>query len=212
MRFAAKGIVCAFLVLLFGVSVYAQSALEASATRRISQETGIPQNLIQTLFVEENNAQFILAFIYINEQSINSDLKPDIKAAITPFANRNALLVLVVPAKRSFFDPFSISFVQNIFRVTVDPSMIVPVTPDFSTGELSTGVVSAGIITLDSRVLVNQTFEVQYNGIHSAIFSINPDPIADPGNSPGGGGLFGNGLRFLLLNLLLLFLFPFLLL
>jgi len=212
MRFAGKGILCVCLVLLFGVSVYAQSVLEASATRRISQETGIPQNLIQTLFVEENNAQFILAFIYINEQSIHSDLKPNIKEAITPFANRNALLVLVVPAKRSFFDPFSISFVQNIFRVAVDSSMIVPVTPDFATGELSTGTVSAGIITLDSSVLVNQTFEVQYNGIHSATFSINPDPNAGSDNVQGGGSLFGNGLRFLLLNLLLLFLFPFLLL
>lgn len=211
MRFAAKGIACACLVLLFGVSVYAQSVLEASATRRISQETGIPQNLIQTLFVEEDNAQFILAFIYINEQSINSDLKPEIKAAITPFANRNALLVLVVPARRSFFDPLSISFVQNIFRITVDPSMIVPVTPDFASGELATGVVSAGIITLDTRVLVTQPFQVQYNDTHSATFDINPDPGAESGGVLGGG-LFGNGLRFLLVNLLLLFLFPFLLL
>ncbi len=198
------------LVLLAGVSAYGQSALEASATRRISQETGIPQHLIRTLFVEQQNAQFILAFIYINEQSVNSELKPEIRTAIAPFVDRNALLVLAVPARRSFFDPFEISFVQNIFRVPVVGGMVTPVTPDFARGELPSGVVSAGVIALDSRVLVTQTFEVHYAGTFSASFNLNPE--ADRGNSGQGGGLFGDGFRFLLLNLLFLFLFPFLLL
>lgn len=200
----------ALLVLWVGVGAFGQSALEASATRRISQETGIPQQFIRTLFVESQDAQFILAFIYINEQSANSDLKPELKTAIAPFVNRNALLVLVVPARRSSFDPLEISFVQNIFRVSVDGSMITPVTPDFAQGTLSSGTVSAGVIALDSRVLVNQPFEVRYTNAFSAMFDLNPK--ADSTVTNPIGSLFGDGFRFLLLNLLFLFLFPFLLL
>lgn len=213
MRFL-KGILCLCLLLSFGVSVYAQSFLENAATRRISQETGISQDLIRTLFVEESESQFILAFIYINEQTINSDLKPDIKTAITPFVNRNALLILVVPARTSFFDPFAISFVQNIFRVSVDASMITPITPNFTTGTLASGAVSAGIIALDARVLLSQPFQVQYNASFSATFALTPEAQATTGStntSTQGGGIFGGGFRFLLLNLVLLFLFPFLL-
>lgn len=213
MRFL-KGVLCLCLLMSFGVSVYAQSFLENAATRRISQETGIPQDLIRTLFVEESNSQFILAFIYINEQTLNGELKPDIKTAITPFVNRNALLILAVPARASFFDPFAISFVQNIFRVSVDSSMITPITTDFTTGTLASGVVSAGIIALDTRVLLNQPFQVQYNASFSATFALTPEAqntIADDNTSTQGGGIFSGGFRLLLLNLVLLFLFPFLL-
>lgn len=211
MRWLCKGLVMVGLLLGLSASVYAQGFLESSAARRISQETGIPQELIRTMFVEEDDAQFILAFIYINEQTLAGRLKPEIQTAITPFVQRNALLVLVVPARSSFFDPFAISFVQNIFRIALEPQMVTPITPDFAVGVLPSDVVSAGIIALDSRVLAEQPFEIQYAGGYSATFSLNPEsaPPAETGNS--GGWVFGDGLRFLLLNLLFLFLFPFLL-
>jgi hypothetical protein len=215
MRSLWKTVLCVIVLLGVGVSAYGQSFLEDSATRRISQETGIDQRLIQTLFIDDDDGQFILAFIYINEESVNGDLNPDIKSAMIPYVNRNALLVLVVPAATSFFDPFAISFVQNVFRVSIQPGMLVPVTTDFATGTLSSGTVSAGIIVLDSRVLASQSFEVQYNASYSTTFTLDPGTAtttASEGN-PSSGGLFGRGgiLRSILLGLLLLFLFPFLL-
>lgn len=210
MRWLYKGLVVVGALLFLSAGVYAQGFLESSAARRISQETGIPQTLIRAMFVEENDAQFILAFIYINEQTLAGRLKPQIQAAITPFVQRNALLVLVVPARSSFFDPFAISFVQNIFRIALEPQMVTPITPDFAVGVLPSDVVSAGIIALDSRVLAEQPFEIRYAGGYSATFSLNPESPA-PTVGSSGGGIFGGGLRFLLLNLLFLFLFPFLL-
>jgi len=212
MRSMFKTLGCLVVLLGLGVAVYGQSILEDAATRRISQETGIDERLIGTLFIDDDSGQFILAFVYINEESVNGDLNPDIKAAITPFVGRNALLVLVVPASASFFDPFAISFVQNIFRVSVEPGMITPITDDFATGTLGSGAVSAGIIALDSRVLVEQAFEVQYSASYATTFALTPEAEAttQPSNS-SSGGLFGGGLRFLLLNILLFFLFPFLL-
>lgn len=210
MRGLCKGLVVVGVLCFLSAGVYAQDFLESAAARRISQETGIPQTLIRAMFVEENDAQFILAFIYINEQTLAGRLKPEIQAAITPFVQRNALLVLVVPARSSFFDPFAISFVQNIFRIALEPQMVTPITPDFAAGVLPSDVVSAGIIALDSRVLAEQPFQIQYAGGYSATFSLNPESSAPTvGNS--GGGILGGGLRFLLLNLLFLFLFPFLL-
>lgn len=212
MRWWCKGLVVSVLLLGLSVGVYAQGFLESSAVRRISQETGIPQELIRAMFIEEDNAQFILAFIYINEQTLAGRLKPEIQAAITPFVQRNALLVLVVPARSSFFDPYAISFAQNLFRIEVEPQMLTPITPDFAAGVLEANGVSAGIIALDSRVLADRPFQIQYAGGYSATFSLNPDATPSLGSGGTGGSLLGGGLRFLLLNLLLLFLFPFLLL
>jgi len=210
-RWLCKGLVVVGVLLGLSASAYAQGFLESSAARRISQETGIPQQLIRAMFVEEDDAQFILAFIYINEQTLAGRLKPEIQTAITPFVQRNALLVLVVPARSSFFDPFAISFVQNIFRIALEPQMVTPITPDFAAGVLPSDVVSAGVIALDSRVLAEQPFEIQYAGGYSATFSLNPESAAPTGSGLSGGWVFGDGLRFLLLNLLFLFLFPFLL-
>lgn len=218
MRLSVKTIICLALLLGIGVSAYGQSILQDAATRRISQETGIDQRLINTLFVDEDASQFILAFIYINEESVNGDLKPDIKEAMLPFVGRNALLVLVVPATSSFFDPFAISFTQNVFRINVEPQMITQVTPDFAPGTLASGEVSSGIIALDTRVLVSQTFDVQYTGsnVYSATFSLttNDNASTDSSGSILGriGNFIGSRLVFFVINLILLFLFPFLLL
>lgn len=218
MRLSVKTIICLVLLLGVGVSAYGQSILQDAATRRISQETGIDQRLINTLFVDEDASQFILAFIYINEESVNGDLKPDIKEAMLPFVGRNALLVLVVPATSSFFDPFAISFTQNVFRINVEPQMITQITPDFAPGTFASGEVSSGIIALDTRVLVSQTFDVQYTGssVYSATFSLTATDNAstDSGGSIFGriGNFIGNRLVFFVINLILLFLFPFLLL
>jgi len=219
MRFPLKTIVCLVLLLSIGVSAYGQSILQDAATRRISQETGIDQRLVNTLFVDEAGSQFILAFIYINEESVNGDLKPDIREAIVPFVGRNAVLVLLVPATSSFFDPFAISFAQNFFRINVEPQMITQITPDFTTGTFASGAVSSGIIALDTRVLVSQTFDVQYSGFdnYSATFSLtavdNTSSQSPAGSILGGiGNFFGSRLVFFVINLILLFLFPFLLL
>lgn len=218
MRSLWKTLLCVLVLLSVGVTAFGQSFLEDAATRRISQETGIDQRLIRTLFIDDDDGQFILAFIYINEESLNGDLNPDIKSAMIPYVNRNALLVMVVPASTSFFNPFAISFVQNVFRVPTETSMIVPITTDFAPGTLSSGGVSAGIIVLDSRVLASQSFEVHYNASYTTTFTLNPDAASNSGSgdgaSSGGGGLFGGGfsiLRSIIIGLLLLFLFPFLL-
>jgi|GEM_PF-2776553 len=219
MRLLLRLVLCLGVVTCWGVGARAQGLLANSAAQRISQETSIPQQLIRALFVEDANSQFILAFIYINEQTLQGKLKPEILAAMTPFVNRNALLVLAVPARKSFFDPFAISFVQNGLRTSVDNTIVTPITPDFTTGTLASGAVSAGILALDTRVLVNQAFEVQYNATFSATFELTP--AAQGGNAtatpsptaPASNPLpniFG-GFRFLLLNFLFLFLFPFLL-
>jgi len=131
MRLWCQGALMAFLLVsVAGASASAQSALEGLAASRISQETGIPSEFVRALFVDEPDAEFILAFIYINEQAVDSNLRPEIKTAITPYVNRNAILVLVVPARQSFFDPLDISLVQTVFRVSLSPDMLVPITGD----------------------------------------------------------------------------------
>ncbi len=216
MRLWLQGAVAALLLVsVVGASASAQSALEGLAAQRISQETGIPAEFVRALFVDQADGEFVLAFIYINERAVDSNLRPEIKTAITPYVNRNAILVLVVPAEQSFFDPLGISLVQNVFRVSLSSDMLVPITDDFRAGTLEEGQVSAGILTLDTAVLADRPFEIHYAG-QSTAFALTPGGQVQTGavaSSPGSGsilGQIGGALRFFLINLLLLFLFPFL--
>jgi len=75
--------------------------------------------------------------------------------------------------------------------------------------------VSAGVLTLDAAVLADRPFEIHYAG-QSTAFALTPGGEVQSGalaSSSGSGsilGQIGGALRFFLINLLLLFLFPFL--
>ncbi|MFQ6033680.1 MAG: hypothetical protein ACE5KR_02335, partial [Candidatus Bipolaricaulia bacterium] len=102
------------LLLLIALALPAFSqGLEELARQRIAQETGLDKDLIATMFISEENAQFILAFIYIEDRTFDSRLKPELLAAIAPYRNREAMLVLVTPAQESYFNPLLISFTQD---------------------------------------------------------------------------------------------------
>jgi hypothetical protein len=82
-------------VLSVVLPVFGQSALEELAKQQIAQKTGLDPNLLATLFVTDGENQFILAFVYITEQTMQSQLKADLKQAIAPYVNKRALLTLL---------------------------------------------------------------------------------------------------------------------
>ncbi|MCS6937558.1 MAG: hypothetical protein NZV61_08450, partial [Candidatus Bipolaricaulota bacterium] len=88
-------------LLLLAVPALSQSAIEELAKQQIAQKTGLDPNLLATLFVTEGENQFILAFVYVNEKTMQSQLKPELKQAIVPYVNKRALLTLLAPAKAS---------------------------------------------------------------------------------------------------------------
>ncbi len=197
------------LALALGVAlpVLGQSAIEELAKQQIAQKTGLDPNLLATLFVTDGENQFILAFVYVNEQTMQSQLKPELKQAIAPYVNKRALLTLLAPAKTSFFDPLRINFEQEQARFLLSEQSIVKVTPDFGAGRFESGTVSAGIILLADGLDLGKPFRIYY-GPQSTVFSLTGQTLPAQPN-PFAQLLFF--LQFLFLNILLLFLIPFLL-
>ena len=186
---------------------FAQTALEEWAKQQISEKTGIDPNLLATLFVTDGSDQLMLAFVYITQEVLDSNLKPEIKQAITPYVDQRALLALVVPTRPSNFSPLEISFAQNGIVYLIDAAQIHPITEDFQSGRLEANVVSAGIIELPPAINVQQPFEIRYRGSFSTTLAVASTPPAT--GAPTVTIPFP--LLFLLQLLLFFFLFPFLL-
>lgn len=204
-----RTVLLSLVVLALGLAlpVFGQSAIEELAKQQIAQKTGLDPNLLATLFVTDGENQFILAFVYVNEQTMQSQLKPELKQAIAPYVNKRALLTLLAPAKTSFFDPTRINFEQGQARFLLSEQSIVKVTPDFGAGKFESGTVSAGIVLLNDGLDLGKPFRIYY-GPQSTVFSLTGQTLPAQPN-PFAQLLFF--LQFLFLNILLLFLIPFLL-
>lgn len=204
-----RTVLLSVLVLALGLAlpVFGQSAIEELAKQQIAQKTGLDPHLLATLFVTDGENQFILAFVYVNDQTMQSQLKPELKHAIAPYVNKRALLTLLAPAKTSFFDPTRINFEQGQARFLLSEQSIVKVTPDFGAGKFESGTVSAGIVLLNDGLDLGKPFRIYY-GPQSTVFSLTGQTLPAQPN-PFAQLLFF--LQFLFLNILLLFLIPFLL-
>jgi len=190
--------------------------LEELARQRIAQETGLDEDLIATMFISEEDAQFILTFIYIEERTFNSRLKPELLEAIAPYRDRAAMLVLVTPSRESYFNPLSISFAQEGVTYRVRPDAIRRISDNFTGGTIPAGEVSAGVILLDRlepeltllgegpELDVNRPFQIGYRG-YTADFALRSGGSAGLGADRSGDNV--NLLEFLLLQLLSLLLF-----
>lgn len=184
-----------------------QGALEELAKQQIAQKTGLDPNLLATLFVTEGENQFILAFVYVNDQTMQSQLKAELKQAIAPYVNKRALLTLLAPATTSFFDPLRINFEQGLARFLLSGKSIIKVTPDFGAGKFEPGTVNAGILLLNDGLDLSRPFRIYY-GAQSTVFSLTGETLPAQPNPLLQLLLF---LQLLFLNILLFFLIPFLL-
>jgi hypothetical protein len=194
--------------------------LEEVARQRIAEETGLDEELIATLFVSEESAQFILTFIYIDDRLFSSRLKPELLEAVMPYRNREAMLVLVTPARESYFNPFLITFTQDWVSYRAQANAIRRVNESFAVGTIPQGEVSAGVILLRELepelspmpaegLDVQRPFTISYSS-YTTSFALRSQPSV--GISLGldvGSGLL-QLLLFGLLQILLLLLFGFL--
>lgn len=163
--------------------------LQSLAKERIAAETGLDEDLLATIFVSEENAQFILTFIYINDRTFDSKLKPELKQAIEPYRNRDAMLVLVTPAIDSYFNPLAIAFFQDRVTYRVRSSCIRRIDPEFAVGTVPSGRVTAGIILLDQLAVsgssafatpapqldTRRPFTITYIGRYSTNFALQSE-------------------------------------
>lgn len=190
------------VVSLWGSLGQAQTAIEEWAKQQISEKTGIDPNLLATLFVTDGSDQLILAFVYITQEVLESNLKPELKQAIAPFVGQKAMLALAVPTRHSHFSPMDISFSQDGLVYLINQSQIYPITNDFQAGELEANAVSSGVILLPGGLDMSRPFEIVYRA-HTTTFSLG-------GSGSSGTSAPSGFLVFFLQLIFLFFLFPFL--
>lgn len=215
-----RRIVIVIMVLLVVLTLPAFGmGLEELARQRIAQETGLDQELIATMFVTEEDAEFILTFIYIDDRIFNSRLKPELLEAISPYRNREAMLVLVTPTRESYFNPLWISFTQDRVTYRVRWDAIHRISEGFTAGALPAGEVSAGVVLLDrlepefellpgGGLQVNKPFKINYLGRYSANFALNSGEPLDIDIGLDTGLI--QSFFLYLLNIFLILLFAFL--
>jgi len=202
------------LTVLAAMPAYGQSPLEQWAENQISEKTGIDPQLLATLFVTTNDSQFILSFVYINEEVMQSNLREELKESIRPYVGQRAMLAMIVPTQQSVFQPTSISFVQNDASFLMSASTIHPITDDFKAGPVPTQEVNAGVLELPQGLDLNQPFTIKYQSDFQTSFSLQPPSNSGIGGSQGPQPVdrseIQNALLFLLQIILAFFLFPFL--
>lgn len=96
---------------------------------------------------------------------------------------------------------------QGQARFLLSEQSIIKVTPDFGAGKFEPGTVSAGILLLNDGLDLSRPFRIYY-GAQSTVFSLTGETLPAQPNPLLQLLLF---LQFLFLNILLLFLIPFLL-
>ncbi len=204
-------------VLLVGVAAptaHGQSPLEQWAENQISDKTGIDPELLATLFVDSNNNQFILSFVFINEEVMQSNLRDDLKDSIRPYVGQKAMMALIVPTKRSTFEPTKISFAQNGASFLLNSSAIEPITDGFKSGQVPSQEVNAAVLKLPQGIDLDQAFTIQYGSEFQTSFALEAANEGGNGGSQGrqpvDTGEIRNVLLFLLQMVLAFFLFPFL--
>ena len=210
-RLLASLLIALVTLVAFAPSGYSQSAIEELAVQQISQETGIDPSELATLFVSDEGDQFILAFVYISEETLESDLNPDLKTEIAPFVDKNAMLTLVVPTRTSNFNPTEIAFQQNDVTHLLAINQIHPISDDFVSGQLTGSVVSSGIIELPPSLDFDAQFDIVFRGEFRAHFIIEgeveiDEEAAEAAQQNQPGGLLMAFLQFLLTIILIPFL------
>lgn len=196
---------------LVATPAYGQSPLEQWAENQISDRTGIPPEMLATLFVDTSDSQFIMSFVFINDEVMQSDLRDGLKESIRPYVGQRAMMAMIVPTQASTFQPNAISFVQSERNFLVSSSSIEPITDGFQAGPVTSEEVNAGVLMLPDGLSLDRAFTIQYQDDFSTSFSLQP-PSDDGRQGPQSvdQGEIQNFLLFLLQTILALFLFPFL--
>jgi hypothetical protein len=206
----------ALLLILSAVSAYGQS-FEQSIKNRIVSETKLDPDLVTVILYNEGGMRLMLTFVYINERTLQSNLKQDIKDAISPYKGQNAVLVFATAQGEVSFDPYEIYFGQHGFNYRVEPDDVIKITSDFTSGVLKYAT-SEGIVLLQG-INTTKQFKIGYkNDQYSTSLALKqpaPKPqetheqyqVTRPEYQPKTGYFWGL-LKYAVVNLLMVLLLP----
>jgi len=160
------GLVAA-LVLALAAGAVAQSM------EQILAQTGLDPDLVSMLTVEQGGQKFLLVFVYINERTLQSNVRPEIAQAIAPYVGQNAVMIWAYSEAGASFDPGAIWFAQGEVLVHLTPEAVVPVSGDFLSGAIPAMTPVAAIVVLGDAIDPSHPFELHYGELAMATLAVN---------------------------------------
>ena len=161
------GRVLVALGLLLGVVAFGQSLEQVLA------QTGLEPDLVAMLTVEQGGQKFLLVFVYIDERTLSSNVRPEIAQAIAPYVGQNAVMIWGYSEAGAGFDPGAIWFAQGDAMVTLSPDSVVPIEGDFLSGNIPAMPPVAAIVVLGEAIDPAQPFEIHYGDVAMASMAVN---------------------------------------
>ena len=155
------------LGLLLGAVAFGQSL------EQILAQTGLEPDLVAMLTVEQGGQKFLLVFVYIDERTLTSNVRPEIAQAIAPYVGQNAVMIWGYSEAGAGFDPGAIWFAQGDAMVTLSPDSVVPIEGDFLSGNIPAMTPVAAIVVLGEAIDPAQPFEIHYGDVAMASMAVN---------------------------------------
>ncbi|HIQ00147.1 TPA: hypothetical protein EYH33_06370 [Candidatus Bipolaricaulota bacterium] len=157
----------AVLVLALAIGACAQSL------EQILAQTGLDPDLVSMLTVEQGGQKFLLVFVFIDERTLESNVRPEIAQAIAPYVGQNAVMIWAYSEDGASFDPGAIWFAQGEALVTLAPELVVPIAGDFLSGVIPGMTPVAAVVVLGEAIDPAQPFEIHYGDLVMASMAVN---------------------------------------
>jgi len=154
------------LGLLLGAVAFGQSL------EQILAQTGLEPDLVTMLTVEQGGQKFLLVFVYIDERTLSSNVRPEIAQAIAPYVGQNALMIWAYSEAGANFDPEAIWFAQGRTWIALPQAVVIPVEGEFLSGTIPALAPVAAIVVLGEAIDPAQPFEIHYGDVAMASMTV----------------------------------------
>jgi hypothetical protein len=139
---------------------------------QILAQTGLDRDLVALLTVEQGGQRFLLWFVYLNERTLQSNIRPEIAEIIAPYVGQNALLIWAYSEDGANLDPGAIRFSQGGVELTLTPDVLVPVSGDLLAGVLPPRTPVVAILLLGEEIDPAQPFAIHYGDLAMASLAV----------------------------------------
>jgi hypothetical protein len=139
---------------------------------QVLAQTGLDRDLVTMLTVEQGGQKFLLVFVYINERTLSSKVKPEIAEKLAAYVGKNAVLVWAYSESGAALDPSAIWFSQGQTRVVLTAAEIVPLEGDLLSGSVPAATPVVAIVVLGEAIDPAQPFEIHYGDMAMATLAV----------------------------------------
>lgn len=162
-------------LLLAGVVV---AAAAAQSVEQVLAQTGLDPDLVAALTVEDAGGKVLLVFVFVNERTIASHIRPELAAALAPYVGKNAVLVWAYSEAGATFDPGAIHIAQGEAAVGLTPENVVPIDGDLLAGVLPPATPVAAVVLLGEGIDPGKPFQISYRDLASATLAVRAEAAA----------------------------------